>query len=122
MRPGKIRDYNCPMTLDETEKLLNSGRYAEVLREALREQKTADQERRVADFVRWSLLALQACRYVGRTNEGLSHAYNALETSRTVNDPVLRCQAHHGQAVAFKCARDYEESLAQLKSAIEVLP
>lgn len=115
-------DYTGRMTLDEAERLLISGKYAEALKAALQEQKKADQERRAPDFVRWSLLALQSCRYVGRTNECLTHAYNALESARTIKDPVLLSQAHLGQAVAFKCARDFEEALAQLKSALEVLP
>jgi tetratricopeptide (TPR) repeat protein len=110
------------VTFEEVERLLISGCYGEVLKETLREQAAAEKENRGADFVRWSLLTLQACRYMGRTNEALQHAYNALEKARTLNDPALLSQAHLGQAVAFKSARDYDEAISQLKSAIDVLP
>ncbi len=110
------------MTYEEVERLQLSGRYPEVLKEALRERASAETERRPAEYIRWSILALQACRYMGRTNECLSHAYNALASARTLGDPVLLCEAHLGQAVAFKCARDYDAALPELRSAIEALP
>ncbi|MBI3855608.1 MAG: hypothetical protein HY293_07945 [Planctomycetes bacterium] len=110
------------MTLDETHKLLISGAYGEVLQEALRGQTEAEMENRGADYVRWSILALQACRFMGRTNEALQHAYLALEKARPLKDPILLTEAHLGQAVASKSARDYEEALSQLKSASETLP
>lgn len=110
------------MTLDDAGKLLLHGKYPELLKETLREQKAAERANRDPDFVRWSLLALQACRFVGRTNECLNHAYLALEKAKSLNDPVLLGQAHLGQAVAFKTARDFDEAIAQLKSALQVLP
>jgi tetratricopeptide (TPR) repeat protein len=110
------------VNLEETERALISGRYAEVLKEALVGIASAELEHRAADYVRWSILALHASRFMGRSNEALQHAYNALEKARPMNDPLLLCEAHLGQALAFKAARDYDEALRELKEAIEVLP
>src|SRR5207237_951443 len=68
------------------------------------------------------MLAAQACRFIGRTGESLSHARRALEIARTVADPTLLSQAHYGQAGAFKGARDYDEALQQLRLALDTLP
>jgi tetratricopeptide (TPR) repeat protein len=108
--------------LQETERALISGRYAEVLQEATRGLALAEKENRAADAVRWALLALHSCRLMGRTNEALQHAYNALEKARPLNDPLLLCEAHLGQALAFKGARDYDEAIRELKEALDGLP
>lgn len=110
------------MTFQELEKAQITGRYAEVLKESVAEQAKAEKENRGADLVRWSLLAVQASRYMGRSGESLSHALLALDTAKALNDPTLLARAHHGQAVAFKSARDYDEAILQLKSAMEALP
>lgn len=110
------------MTLQDAERAQISGRYADVLKEAVTEQALAEKENRGADLLLWSLLAVQASRHMGRTGESLSHALRALDTARTLNDPALLARAHHGQAVAFKSARDYDEAILQLKSALEALP
>jgi len=110
------------VNLQETERALISGRYAEVLKESLVGVSLAEMEVRPADVVRWSLLALSACRYMGRTNEALQHAYSALEKARPLNDPLLLCEAHLGQALAFKTARDYDEAIRELKESLESLP
>jgi len=110
------------VNLQETERALISGRYAEVLQEASAQLSRADIERRDRDHVQWSILALHACRLMGRSNEALQHAYNALEKARPMNDPLLLCEAHLGQALAFKAARDYDEAIRELKEALESLP
>jgi len=117
-----VAGYNGVVNLDEADRLLISGRYADLLPEALRQAAVAERESRSPDVVRWLLFALQACRFMGRTNEALQHAYNVLEKAKTLNDPNLLAESHLGQAVAFKAARDYDEAIRQLKSAIEVLP
>src|SRR5215831_14979888 len=88
-QPCKTCEYNHPVTFEEAERLLISGRYADLLQEALRGQASADLENRAPDFVRWTIVALQACRYIGRTNEALQHAYTALEKAKALNDPAL---------------------------------
>jgi tetratricopeptide (TPR) repeat protein len=110
------------VTLQDAERAQISGRYAEVLKESVAEQTKAEKENRGADVVVWSLLAVQASRYMGRTGESLSHALRALDAAKALNDPALLSRAHYGQAVAFKSARDYDEAIHQLKSAMEVLP
>jgi tetratricopeptide (TPR) repeat protein len=110
------------VTLDEAERLQITGRYADVLQEALAQITRCEMEGRTADLVHWLLLAVQATRYIGRTGESLSHALRALETAKALNDPDLLARAHLAQAVAFKGARDYDEALSQLRSALEVLP
>jgi tetratricopeptide (TPR) repeat protein len=108
--------------LQEAERALISGKYAEVLQEATRGVALAGKEKREKDAVRWSILALHACRLMGRTNEALQHAYNALEQARPLDDRLLLCEAHLGQALAFKAARDYDEAIRELKEALEGLP
>jgi tetratricopeptide (TPR) repeat protein len=108
--------------LEEAERALISGRYAEVLKEATRGIALAEKEKRETDAVRWLILALHSCRLMGRTNEALQHAYTALEKARPLNDPLLLCEAHLGQALAFKGARDYDEAIRELKEALEGLP
>jgi len=114
--------YNLAVTYEEAGRAIVSGRYSEVLQEASLRIASAEQDNRASDRVRWSLLAVQATRYIGRTGESLSHALRALETARTLNDAEILAQAHLGQAVAFKGARDYDEALAQLRQAVEILP
>jgi tetratricopeptide (TPR) repeat protein len=110
------------VTQDEAEKLLISGRYGELLKEAQGQIAAADIENRADNYIRWSIFALQACRFMGRTNEALQHAYTTLEKAKALNDPSLTAEAHLGQAVAFKAARDYDEAIRQLKSAADTLP
>jgi hypothetical protein len=110
------------VTLDEADRLLISGRYGELLRESLVQVASADLENRGTDIVRWSILAVQACRFMGRTNEALRHAYGSFEKAQALHDPVLIAESHLGQAVAFKAARDFDEAIRQLRSAIEILP
>jgi len=88
------------VTYEEAERALISGRYPDVLQEAGLRIASAEQDKRNSDLVRWSLLAVQATRYIGRTGESLSHALRALETARPLNDPELLAQAHLGQASA----------------------
>ena len=118
----KVAGYNGLVTLHEAERLLISGRYGELLKEALDRRSEAEKENRGPDHVRWTIFALQACRFMGRTNEALQHAYAALEKAKILNDPALTAEAHLGQAVAFKAARDFDEAIRQLRLAIEVLP
>jgi tetratricopeptide (TPR) repeat protein len=110
------------VTLDEADRLLISGRYGELLRESLVQVASADLENRGTDIVRWSILAVQACRFMGRTNEALRHAYGSFERAKALQDPGLVAESHLGQAVAFKAARDFDEAIRQLRSAIEILP
>lgn len=110
------------MTFEEAERLQISGRYAEVLRESLRELDLAGKQDRRPEVVRWSLLAVQASGLIGRTAESLSHARRALETARALGDPALLSQAHYGLAIGHKGAREYDEALRQLRNALDALP
>jgi tetratricopeptide (TPR) repeat protein len=110
------------VNFEEAERAVISGRYGEVLQEAVLRIASAEQENRQSDLVRWLLMATQATRLIGRTGEALSHSLRALETARTLNDSEILAQAHLGQAAAFKSARDYDEALAHLRKAIEILP
>ena len=74
------------MTFDEAERAVISGRYGEVLQEAVLRIASAEQEQRRSDLVRWLLLATQATRLIGRTGEALSHAFRALETAQALDD------------------------------------
>lgn len=120
--PKSSAGYTIPVTPDEAERLLISGRYAEVLAESLGGQAAAEGGHQTSDLVQWSLLASQACRLIGRAGESLGHAHRALEAARTLDDATLLCRAHHVQALAFKGARDYDEALQALRTAVEVLP
>jgi len=110
------------VNFEEAERAVISGRYGEVLQEAVLRVASAEQEDRRSDLVRWLLLATQATRLIGRTGEALSHAYRALEAARALNDAEILAQAHLGQAGAFKSARDYDEALNHLRTALEILP
>lgn len=114
--------YNVRVTREEADKLLISGRYADLLRDALAEQTKAEMEGRPADRLRWTIHVVHACRFIGRTNEALQHAYGLLEAAQKTDDPELLAEAHLAQAVAYKSARDFDEAIRQLRSAIDVLP
>src|SRR5258706_119601 len=84
--------------------------------EALREQTQAAQEGRREDVVRWSVLAAQAARDIGRVAEALTHAQWALDTATSLNDPGLLSHARYGMAVALKAERDYDGALRELRA------
>jgi tetratricopeptide (TPR) repeat protein len=110
------------VTREEADKLLISGRYGDLLRDALAEQAKAEMEGRPEDLLRWTPYVIYACRFIGRTNEALQHAYGLLEAAQKRGDAELTAEAHLAQAVAYKAARDYDEAIRQLKSAMEALP
>jgi len=114
--------YNPVVTREEADKLLISGRYGDLLKEAGSERTRAEMEGRRLDILQWTLYVVHACRLIGRTNEALQHAYLLLQEVQKLGDAVLLAEAHLAQAVAFKAARDYDEAIRQLKSSIDVLP
>ncbi|HLF93130.1 MAG TPA: hypothetical protein VJB14_06700, partial [Planctomycetota bacterium] len=62
------------MTPEEAQKLQLAGRYSDLLRDALGEQAKARADGRRADELTWTLFVAKACRFIGRTTEGLAHA------------------------------------------------
>jgi tetratricopeptide (TPR) repeat protein len=107
---------------DEVSRLHLTGRYAMALHEALREQTQAAQDGRRDDVVRWSVLAAQAARDMGRVAEALTHAQWAADTAASIGDPGLLCHARYGMAIALKAERDYDGALRELRAAIDELP
>lgn len=110
------------MTFEEVERLHVSGRYADVVREALKEQSQAIMEGRKEDLVRWSYLAVLGCRDVGRVTEALTHARWCLDAALTLNEPAYSCLGHYAMALAHRSDRDLESSLKELRAALDVLP
>jgi len=110
------------VTLDAVAKLQATGRYAMALHEALHEQTQAAQEGRREDVVRWSVLAAQTARDMGRVAEALTHAQWAVDTASSLGDPGLLSHARYGMAVALRAERDYDGALRELRSALDELP
>lgn len=114
--------YNSQVNWDEAGRSHAAGRYREVLEHAIREQTLAAQEGRREDVVRWSVLAAQCSRDMGRVAESLTHAQWAVDAARPSDDPALLCHAGYGMAVALKGERDYDGAIQELRAAIETLP
>jgi hypothetical protein len=110
------------VTPDEAGNLEIAGRYADYLRGSLEERTRAAIEGRPADEARWTVHASLACRRIGKFVEALEHAAKAAEMARALADPLLTASARHAQAVALRCARRFDESLAGLKEAVDLLP
>jgi hypothetical protein len=99
-----------------------AGQYRDVLAHAIREQTQAAQEGRREDVVRWSVLASQASRDMGRIAESLTHAQWGVDAAQNSNDPALLCHARYGMAIALKGERDYDGAILELRTAIDALP
>ena len=110
------------MTLDEATRSYVSGRFREVLEQALKEQTLAAQEGRRVDVVQWSVLATQAARDMGRVDEARTHAQWAVDAAQNCVDPALLCHARYAMAIALKGERDADGALQELRGAIEALP
>lgn len=106
------------MTPEETGQLLRRGRYRDALRTSLEGKSRAQIEGRPDDEVRWTLLAAHACRFIGRTADGLAHAAFVLERSSA--DPLLRAKSLHARAVNLKILRRYDEALDALREALGI--
>lgn len=106
------------MTFDEAHALQLRGRYAELLRHALAGQRGAAAGGNEVDELRWTILAARACRFIGRTNEGLALTGRAVELAARAGTPDLRAQALHARAACLRCARRYDEALAALREAL----
>jgi tetratricopeptide (TPR) repeat protein len=114
--------YNPGVTFEEAERLHVTGHYKEVLEEALREQSQAIMEGRKEDLVSWSYLAVLGCRDMGRVTEALTHARWAVDVAQTLDNAPLLCLARYALALAHRSERDLENSVQQLRAALEVLP
>lgn len=110
------------MGIEDTERLLHRGRYREVLESSVQESEAASRSALPGLAVRWRMLAVQACRYIGRTAECASHADQAIETARASGDPALVAQARYGRAVALKSSRDFDGAIQELRAATETMP
>jgi len=114
--------YNADVTFDEAERLHVTGRYKEMLEEALREQSQAIMDGSKEDLVSWSYLAVLGCRDLGRVTEALTHARWAVDAAQSLDNPPLLCLARYALALAHRSERDLEAAVQQLRSALEVLP
>lgn len=110
------------MNLDDALRLHASGRYREVLAQAVGEQTLAAQEGRLDDVVRWSVLAAEASRDMGRVAESLTHAQWGRDAAGALGDPALLCHARYGMALALKGDRDYDGAIQELRTAMDELP
>jgi hypothetical protein len=110
------------VTPDEAGNLEIAGRYADYLRVSLEERNRASIEGRPAGEALWSVHAARACRRIGKVADALAHAAQAAEIARGLGDPVLAAFVRHAHAVALRSARRFDESLAGLKEAVELLP
>ena len=110
------------MTPDEAGNLETAGRYADYLRVSVEERNRASIEGRPAGEALWSVHASRACRRIGKVADALAHAAKAAEIARGLDDPLLAALIRHAQAVALRCARRFDESLAGLREALELLP
>ena len=108
------------MTAEETAQLLRRGRYRDALRTSLEAKTRAQIEGRPDEEVGWTVLASHACRLIGRSTDGLSHADFVLE--RSSSDPLLRGKGHHARAVNLKIVRRYDEALESMGEALASLP
>lgn len=108
------------MTPDDARRLEISGRYAELLRGALEIRNRAAIEGRPAEESRASVYAARACRWIGRTPEGLGHAARAAELA--AGEPELPALARHAKAISLRNARRFDESLDALREALDLLP
>jgi tetratricopeptide (TPR) repeat protein len=107
---------------DEAGNLEIAGRYADYLRVSLEERNRASIEGRPAGEALWSVHAARACRRIGKVVDALAHAAKAAELARGLADPLLAAFVRHAQAVALRSARRFDESLAGLKEAFDLLP
>jgi tetratricopeptide (TPR) repeat protein len=114
--------YNADVTFEEAERLHVTGNYKQVLEEALREQSQAIMEGRKEDLVSWSYLAVLGCRDMGRVAEALTHARWAVDVAETLDNAPLLCLARYALALAHRSERDLENSIQQLRAALDVLP
>lgn len=102
--------------------LETTGRYADYLRRSLEERTRASIEGRPADEALWSVHAARASRRIGKAPDALAHAARAAELARGVADPLLPGLIRHAHAIGLRCARRYDESLAALAEALDLLP
>jgi len=110
------------VTFEEAQALQLSGRYSDLLRAAVREQVAAREAGRADDELRWTLWAAKACRYVGRTFEGMAHAAHAALRADGLGRRDLLAEAVYVQALLLKVDRKHDEAIATLDRAIELLP
>lgn len=111
-------DYNGNVTFEEAQRNQIAGRYGDLLRDSLAEQARARADGRRADEVRWTHFAVLACRLIGRTSEGLTHANQAVELARD-QGAEARARAHHGLGLMLMGARRFEEAFEEMRTALE---
>lgn len=110
------------MALDEALRLENAGRYAEYQRRSLEERARAAIEGRSADEAQWCGHAARACRRLGKAPDALAHLARAEELAGGAPPDELRAFLRLARGASLRCARRYDESLAALKDALDVLP
>ena len=110
------------MTHDEATKLQLEGRYSELLRVAVAEQVAAKARDDADEELWWTLCAVRACRFIGRTYEATAHAAHAAFRAQELSRPDLLAEAVYCSALALKGAGKPEEALKTLDRAMAMLP
>jgi tetratricopeptide (TPR) repeat protein len=112
----------CTVTHDEAQRLQIAGKYSELLRSAVAEQIRACNEGKLEEELRWTLWAAKACRYLGRTYEGIAHAAHGVLRAQSLGRRDLLAEAVYTQALMFKGAARLPEALDALDRAVGLLP
>ena len=107
---------------DEAQALQIEGRYSELLRAAVREQVSARAAADPAAELEWTLWAAKACRFLGRTYEGMAHAVHAAQLARTLARRDLMADSVYVQALLFKGSHQPAGALGLLDQADALLP
>ncbi len=110
------------MSREEAQKLQIEGRYSELLRAAVAEQVAARDAGRAQDELDWTIWAAKACRFIGRTYEGMAHAVHAAQLAARSPSPDAAVAVLYVQALLFKGARQPAAALGLLDQAIALLP
>jgi hypothetical protein len=107
---------------DEAQDLQIEGRYSELLRAAVREQVAARAAGAGAVELEWTLWAAKACRFLGRTYEGMAHAVHAALLAGGLRRPDLMADSLYVQALLFKGSHQPAGALGLLDQAVAVMP
>lgn len=110
------------MTFEEALFLQVRGRYSDLLRGAVEEQTLASASGRIEAEIRWTLVIGKACRFLGRTVEGTSHAAWAVQRAKSLGRADLTAEALHVQALMHKGSGRLVAALATLEEALAILP
>ncbi len=107
------------MTPEEAHRLQLSGRYSELLRASVAEQVAARERGDMDGEITWTLSAVRACRFIGRTYEGTAHAAHAVLRAQDRPDRQVECV--YAAALMHKTAGRQADAIASLDRAIAMM-